>query len=1123
MRVYIRTNNSWKEITIDKKDNIALTTTIDDMENPLDMVATVSYSIKAVRNRNNEMLFSNFSKIDAFNVPERSYDCMLMNNNNEILHRGELLFQSVDKYSYNFTFTGNYSLFFGRLSKCGYGAKFEDDFRFTDWLTMDEKASKRNIYLTKDIVYKSFTLINPRDFGEAWNAYKTGELQTNYGSVDGKTINVSGTLLANNKQELFATTLIGFAPTNKEHYDDFETSKWITRPLCRWNYDILEYNIGDELMSFSNIKCTDDTFAYSDTYRAIDNTIDSQYGWYPHVGDNKALTIPRIYDIPRSTDLVNLFDEHEQYSGFNKWDGSSQYVNSGSYDGEIYELREQQQTEYRSYYQMPYLYVGQLLRSLNTAIDNEHESDIKRITGYDLEIDNNVIGYLDNLVMTLPRMYNNVTETTSKENTPTIKLADEFAYANHLTSVDWNVVNATNDNLQTNYSNIGLEMTGSAITLDSEGQPATRFKFETAVVNVDDGQTISFDLAWGISVKPENRSTYPYNPLTTWVWNPAQYILTDTWVEDANGVKQCQDKHKVAFLPKMYVLDAEGNYVDAMNYSEEYSSDKRYRANYAREYVENMGYNIIELPIYQSSTGRWPETVTISDGNIESNRLKYVYNPIICKRVGGSNNVKFCGEVYLFNIYSPVIAYNTTGRVPQTSPIPIYVELKFLPGSFVHMERKECGRSGQILNMERLTSGISVYEILMKITKMFNLIWVFDELNGKVHLTLKNRYVNERLNIVTEIRDVDVNSIVKKFNDRITFSYEMSNIDEIKERGYDDYGNLKKHGATNALRDVEIPNSAIVSDRMLKAGFITDKGLNDGMIDYKIVRPTIINSDSYGNFYYRNTFNGYETCCLNPVCGHGMIINRNVYPILTDDYETELNNDMYCWHSSICTKIDEIPSDRKYAVRTRLDYYMRISNVAVGYGGDDVIKYPYWRFGGINDTTNHKIEPAGAKEGFPKHYYGTDLSLYGNYTTMYGEQCVGPDKLWLNAFPSFTVINKSNGFVLYYDKPTNKFNNYEDWNNLQTLQQVNGLEEYVNDVYGNDYEVIECNAVIDEPTYIRIRNDWNAKSFRLHYMDVDYMLLSISSIKLDETVKGVNCKLRMKRIRETAINNIATN
>lgn len=533
--------------------------------------------------------------------------------------------------------------------------------------------------------------------------------------------------------------------------------------------------------------------------------------------------------------------------------------------------------EYRSYYQTPYIYMSRLWQWV--------ESEFKNITGYDLFLDDKWFNinnpYYRELVYTLPCMYNS---------------DDAKQYDNHNTDIEPISKNmplytaVDGDYKSSALSNIKLTHYSETIN-NSDPTRNVEYKYQ---FNLKYKRNSSGSLFWSSVMGVDYYLMYNLN-------NPLIVTMKLT-----NGTTD--------YATKTYLILPCSN----LQHNGEYV----YKPN---EQVVGLYSQIVDEVIeYYYKPKRFTEfTDEVDFGSCQLN-LKYS---------GIVNNAYVKTEIAYGNTYSPFryykpwyTTYNVYPTCPTGSQMYTTNTFKMEVDGVYQLIVRENKRSNLEVTLEKLFKGTSPFEVLLKYTKMLNLIWLCDDYNRKV--TVMSRYqhfykcIEEDMGAKTpSMGDADY----KGFLD-LTDLVDMSKGMEVQspswenhtvEFNYDDcsadyYSQYKdKYGKSYGGKTIVTENEKNTETKNLFATSDYDKinpsctnsewlitinnMLNDN--NYKVEsKPLISNStgEVWNNFYFRNT-NGDWNDGINDGWRKD---EGGSFVRISDDTQTEVFSDIYCWQTS---------------------------------------------------------------------------------------------------------------------------------------------------------------------------------------------------------------------------------
>ena len=1088
MRIIIEQSGTWNELDLSQSASISLSTFWDNLANPNAITDTLSFSVQCPLTVNNKHILSNCHRLDSSSKLPPDLPCKVLDNRNVHILSGTLKFSQITKTHFEFTISGIYSTVLGRFANSSYSD--DKDYKLHDWLKEHE------VFLTKDIVNKSFHLNDPPDFSSSVDP-------TDYNGINLTTRFPS---LADNVDELFATTLIGFAPTCKSTLPDFENGKWLTRPLSRFNFDFCSgYDDGTTTYQVMNVLAQQRlTYGYPRSYSFIDDVVD---GIVPSISSETTIWHDNIEY------LNNLSTIDSTSYLINKWNTRTKSPKSDNLDSSPeLELTEPQQMEYRSYYQQPYVFVKQLLQSLSVPNPDSPNGDFKRITGYDIDIsevtdDLQGLTYFTELAYAKEPTKSGTSETISATLTNT-------ANPSWSTTVPYNWTRVTQERNESKDLQYSFGHYDSGLAYDkSTGIPTTRNVAIFPSISVPDGEFVEFSVEGNIML----RTSTTARPSPFW-WLPCNYICLDAYLT-SSGNQQTQERKRIALLPVVWMNDGEayksypnvtieqrtGTTIETLDIDE----NRHFRKAIIEQELRSLGYEIVECPVFIQTS-----TVAFS---IPFN-FTYRYNPLLCKRKGGSNSVELHVETFLYNSAIP-IAFPYTHEGNKVMTVFTHSLTFDTLDCNAKAQRFQCNRSGKRLALADILPN--PFDMIMKVSRLFNWSWLVDDSAMKVTVTNKSRYL-QTFSTTDITSQVDRSTITIQRHQDNDFSQVFKSIKELEDINLTDYASY----ISNAKNPVTLEYSnagAILERRMLRIGTPTVRGVNDGALTYKSDHPKPINDTSSGNFYWRrkrystesNSYNavakdysygratGTSTTNEFTIFGNeeetGSSVEQVICPIVTDDYEIEYDNDTYCWHGDVGLRRNtDFLDDLTYANNKDAVLTNNGTSFKCGLAGFDTITWCN-DHRGTSMLNDHLMSP------YLPYHMEEDNDLYGNYVSLVDMTDNG---LTLEAMPTFTIVN-SNISMLSFSHSLPMLNTFEDYTGVRTMDEWSGLDDYMDMAY-SDENVVTCKALVSTELYRKLM----MKDGNLPYVtigDTAYYLLKITDY-YPENQTSTNCTLTLKRL-----------
>ena len=516
-----------------------------------------------------------------------------------------------------------------------------------------------------------------------------------------------------------------------------------------------------------------------------------------------------------------------------------------SYKGTVYE---QQISEYRSYYQQPYIYVSALWQMFRA----EFEAITK---GYRLELDDRWFtpsnDELNRLVYMLPQQ-----KIEEKE----------------LSSVQLEDKTATNT-LPAGYN---VQPDSSVVVPD-----LSTFNVQLTMpsVHVEAGEkiTFSFDLQGIMTISTGSRPTgLPAD--TKHMFNNTNPIHIRVKV---NGIGSDNYKDYLLIMTtdkynKDYFLDTSlwGNGLPAQAITSALCN--AYGINYTN-------YTLIPF-----NTTKERELCNFSD------------NITVLAASSGAASLEVTATYV--NTYSPYFLVNSNDTYwwygNMTSQLSLIL-------TNVKATRKQNCRSDRALTLKSLFGDIKPFTVLLQYSKAHHLLWEVD--NGEKKVIVKRAkdafadFMAEQPIDITNNTSTDVTITPVSWSSRSVL-YNMGDMETDYTKDYEKrfgvpYGS-KRLITVNALNEDE--KSLFEKDNIIKASAVASLSIasllriiSTGQSTPSESNPFIVNisdeesANVSGNFYYRHA---------NRAAGDALTLGWRDYALVTDDSREEVLNDTYCWH-----------------------------------------------------------------------------------------------------------------------------------------------------------------------------------------------------------------------------------
>lgn len=373
--VLLRHNHSdaWSEVVTDSVEDVRFNFVHDNLDNPTNYVSESSYSLKLPRCPENNRFFGHFGQLDSVIVaggydPTHKMEYTVLDSAGMLISTGDAVVTEINANYYVLSLVGSQARMFLRLLNAGYDTRraAEDG---TYYLLTDWLKRRK----VGQLLVPAVNTINAAMVYASWRIDNPiFDFATLFGTADLKA--AYGLSADSNITETaaFIASLVGFAPTAQGRYKDFESDKWV--------------EVGEFKQSFPIIGNVD--------YRPI--------SVYP----------TGFTYLPVLCSVRNFRNE------------PANPVDVG--DG----LLEMQLSEFRSYYQQPFVYISalwQLIRDAFPAITG----------GYSLQLDsrwfNGGNSDLRGLVYMLPQLYDHDSEVLNEN---AVSGSEDVAYGASGTTTD---------------------------------------------------------------------------------------------------------------------------------------------------------------------------------------------------------------------------------------------------------------------------------------------------------------------------------------------------------------------------------------------------------------------------------------------------------------------------------------------------------------------------------------------------------------------------------------------------------------------------------------------------------------------------------------------------------------
>lgn len=240
MRLFVKINDIYEEITLYGTERIEIFSTFDNLESPTNLNSDYTQPFTAPRCSENNKIFREFVHIDnqlTTYDPTRKMACLITNDARETIIAGECYLEKVDRDNYHINVNGSLSKVFGKLKDVDFDSilkKKRVKNRVTNRYELVDSAfynplTASNVklsWVTSRSRHTSYGEINP-------NVSLIPTPQVGSGTVSpigGGLSSVRVTEPQYTETEAYINTLIGWSMTDADTYKDFETDKWLVKP-----------------------------------------------------------------------------------------------------------------------------------------------------------------------------------------------------------------------------------------------------------------------------------------------------------------------------------------------------------------------------------------------------------------------------------------------------------------------------------------------------------------------------------------------------------------------------------------------------------------------------------------------------------------------------------------------------------------------------------------------------------------------------------------------------------------------------------------------------------------------------------------------------------------------------
>lgn len=582
-----------------------------------------------------------------------------------------------------------------------------------------------------------------------------------------------------------------------------------------------------------------------------------------------------------------LFDEKSKYQDSE----NHKQVDVG--DG----LVERQMCEYRSYMQQPYIYVYRLFQMYQEICENA--------TGYKMTLDNRWFNSSDTIfqktVYMLPKLYKSEDDKIEKINTD---------FPNRDLSVSWP------SNAHGSYQIWG----GTSTTLQNtmltrdlmNGVREFNFNMEVSYEVPGYDHFPGMESLSGDGFFAPQGTMYPYGNIP---------VLITYQIRDYQTIL-LNKRIVVVPMADLKVLGSDEYYFNSDYYSQIETAIKELigiDAEFCYVRINNIdGKTTNKMTIYSRSeclrvlnhmgAENWNPALDVSIGFVGCNA--YIH-PSESIPSGQTMPIFYQGPSTtpgnIFGLYNYDL--NSTSSGLDNSAVK-------LCGHITQALQSDypSGRSGGILGLETLMENVDPFDILLKYTKLMNLVWVVDDENKEIKVMRRRDFFTDSVSnygIKNWENNVDWSSInltpISWDYKNALFNYD--DVDEDYMKGYlekydQQYGSMKiktqnqLNNETKELFDkdeIKIAPSCLNSQILLPYSNYT---VEMGKRSLYETEPMISNQNDNktanisGNFYVRST-NSLWDRAMNDTVGYD---SSGTYVNITDDVMVETNSLNYAWH-----------------------------------------------------------------------------------------------------------------------------------------------------------------------------------------------------------------------------------
>ena len=637
-------------------------------------------------------------------------------------------------------------------------------------------------------------------------------------------------------------------------------------------------------------------------------------------------------------------------------------------------LVERQICEYRSYMQQPYIYINKLFQIYQDICENA--------TGYRMILDNRWFNSSDIIlgktVYMLPKLYDSSNDNKDKVNT---------SFNNFSLSLDFP------SNPEGDYrvwGNTSTSLQNAMITRDLEvGVREFNFNMELSY------EAPGYNYFPGMNALPSGQGYYA--PIgTMYPYGNIPVIITYQ-IRDYQTVLL---KKRVVVIPMadLKIPGTDQYYLNSDYYAQIETAIKEIvgidaEVVYVR--INNIdGKTTNKMIIYSRSeslrvlnhmgTQNWNPTLDVGIGFVGCSDYIHPHQSTVFPS-GQTMPIFYQGESTGTNFWG---MYNYDQLTLGGSDNSI-IKLKANITQVIQTDYPS-RRSGGILGLETLMENVDPFDILLKYTKLMNLVWAVDDENKTITVLRRRDYFSDAVNTygIKDWKDnMDWSSITLS---PISWDYRNAifNYDEVDEdymKGYlekygQQYGSMKiktQNQLNSETKDLFENEDTIITPSCLNSQILlpySNYTVEIGKRSLYETEPMISNQSSgkpaniSGNFYVRSTNSTWDRT-LNDTVGYD---SGGTYVNITDDVMVETDSLEYAWHGSGCLDIGDY--NQKAYIRPRFNIcdehdtkaiiFAPTQEIYIQWPWDDTLSYVYeteWRsyIEEVYNTQNKTIDLEG--------------------------------------------------------------------------------------------------------------------------------------------------------------------